>query len=228
MFSCDLDPPDFKLQFQLRSAPGMYSQCVQLGYSVITPGGDQKRDSVRSGGTRVSPGNFYDNSTNFSIQTISSSNAHFFKSSILHRFSVFPVTAFSSKFSFPTSNSRPGDHDTTTGLTMSPLTSRKVDESSKMHSRVVIIGSQPAIYLAQVNLNSVLYEGFMGNGFAAGGRRTATVNVQNFPGLPTGILGPELMDKFHEQSLRLGTRIITETIPKISLSHCPFRYWHES
>ncbi|THV03412.1 hypothetical protein K435DRAFT_791765 [Dendrothele bispora CBS 962.96] len=67
----------------------------------------------------------------------------------------------------------------------------------------------------------------MGNGFAAGGQRTATVNVENFPGLPTRIRGPELMDKFREQSLHFGTRIITETISKIDLSHPPFRYWRE-
>ncbi|THV03434.1 hypothetical protein K435DRAFT_791778 [Dendrothele bispora CBS 962.96] len=47
---------------------------------------------------------------------------------------------------------------------------------------------------------------------------TLIVNVENFPGFPTRILGPELMDKFHEEPLRFGTRIITETIPKIDLS----------
>ncbi|THV01520.1 hypothetical protein K435DRAFT_775979 [Dendrothele bispora CBS 962.96] len=51
--------------------------------------------------------------------------------------------------------------------------------------------------------------------------------VENFPGFPTRILGPELMDKFCEQSLRFGTRIITETISKIDLSNLPFRYWCE-
>ncbi|THU95277.1 hypothetical protein K435DRAFT_859739 [Dendrothele bispora CBS 962.96] len=83
---------------------------------------------------------------------------------------------------------------------MSPLTNGKVDKSSEMHFKV-ITGSQPAIYLTQAHLN---LEGFMGNGFAAGGQRTTTVNVENFHGfpVPTRILGPELMDKFHEQSLR--------------------------
>lgn len=51
--------------------------------------------------------------------------------------------------------------------------------------------------------------------------------VENFPGFPTGILGPELMDKFREQSVRFGTRIITETVSKIDLSARPFRYWRE-
>ncbi|THV03444.1 hypothetical protein K435DRAFT_791788 [Dendrothele bispora CBS 962.96] len=84
---------------------------------------------------------------------------------------------------------------------MSPLSNKQVDESSKVHSQAVIIRSQPAIYLAQANLNSVLFEGFMGNGFAAGGQRTATVNVKKFPGFPTRIFGP---DEFRKRSLRFG------------------------
>ncbi|THV01526.1 hypothetical protein K435DRAFT_396371 [Dendrothele bispora CBS 962.96] len=96
-----------------------------------------------------------------------------------------------------------------------------------MHSKVVFIRSQPTIYLTQANLNSVLFEGFMGNGFTAGGQRAATVNVENFSGFPTEILTPELMDKFRKQPLHFGTRIITPTISKIDLSHRPFRYWRE-
>lgn len=67
----------------------------------------------------------------------------------------------------------------------------------------------------------------MANGFAAGGQLTTTTDVENFPGFATGILGPELMDKFREQSIRFGTNVITETISKIDLSRRPFRYWRE-
>ncbi|KAJ6554896.1 thioredoxin reductase [Mycena vulgaris] len=104
--------------------------------------------------------------------------------------------------------------------------------SSKQHSRVVIIGSGPAghtaaIYLARANLSPMLFEGFLANGFAAGGQLTTTTDVENFPGFPAGIMGPELMDKFREQSVRFGTEVVTETIAKVDLSARPFRYWRE-
>lgn len=86
----------------------------------------------------------------------------------------------------------------------------------------------------------------MANGFAAGGQLTTTTEsasisqshpflfpytfpslVENYPGFPAGIMGPELMDKFREQSIRFGTQVITETVCKIDLSARPFRYWRE-
>jgi thioredoxin reductase (NADPH) len=56
---------------------------------------------------------------------------------------------------------------------------------------------------------------------------TPSPPVENFPGFPSGILGPELMDKFRAQSLRFGTTIITETVSKIDLSSRPFKFWRE-
>jgi len=101
-----------------------------------------------------------------------------------------------------------------------------------MHSQVVIIGSGPAghtaaIYLARANLAPVMFEGFMANGFAAGGQLTTTTDVENFPGFPDGLRGPEMMDKFREQSIKFGTNVITETISRVDLSSRPFKYWRE-
>lgn len=102
---------------------------------------------------------------------------------------------------------------------------------SEIHN-VVIIGSGPAghtaaIYSARANLNPVMFEGFMAGGVAAGGQLTTTTDVENFPGFPEGISGPELMDAMRKQSVRFGTTIHTETISKVDFSSRPFKLWRE-
>jgi thioredoxin reductase (NADPH) len=98
-----------------------------------------------------------------------------------------------------------------------------------MAENVVIIGSGPAahtaaIYAARAELSPVLFEGYMAGGVAAGGQLTTTTDVENFPGFPEGIQGPELTERFRAQSARFGTTIHTETVNQIDLSRRPFRY----
>lgn len=94
--------------------------------------------------------------------------------------------------------------------------------------KLVIVGSGPAghtaaIYSARADLSPLMFEGFMAGGVAAGGQLTTTNDVENYPGFPEGINGPEMMDLFRQQSLRFGTRILTETVDRVDLSRRPFR-----
>ena len=94
--------------------------------------------------------------------------------------------------------------------------------------KLVIVGSGPAghtaaIYSARADLSPLMFEGFMAGGVAAGGQLTTTNDVENYPGFPQGVNGPEMMDLFRQQSLRFGTRILTETVERVDLSRRPFR-----
>lgn len=98
-----------------------------------------------------------------------------------------------------------------------------------MAEKVLIIGSGPAahtaaIYTARAELSPLLFEGFMAGGVAAGGQLTTTTEVENFPGFPEGISGPDLCDRFRAQSRRFDVRIVTETVTKLDLSSRPFKY----
>ena len=100
------------------------------------------------------------------------------------------------------------------------------------HTKVAIIGSGPAahtaaVYISRAELHPVLYEGMLANGTAAGGQLTTTTEVENYPGFPKGVMGPELMDQMRAQSERFGTQIISETISRIDLKSRPFRLWRE-
>jgi thioredoxin reductase (NADPH) len=93
---------------------------------------------------------------------------------------------------------------------------------------IIIIGSGPAahtaaIYTARARLEPLLFEGMMASGIAAGGQLTTTTEVENFPGFPEGIGGPELMDRMRRQSIHHGARIKTVTVDKVDLRRRPFQ-----
>lgn len=87
---------------------------------------------------------------------------------------------------------------------------------------VIIIGSGPAgltaaIYTARANLKPLVIEGY-----GAGGQLMITTDVENYPGFPEGVTGPDLMMNFRTQAEKFGTRFLTEDVTKVDFSQKPF------
>jgi thioredoxin reductase (NADPH) len=96
--------------------------------------------------------------------------------------------------------------------------------------RVVILGSGPAgltaaIYASRANLEPLIIQrgGSSDPADVAGGQLTMTTDVDNYPGFPDGIMGPELMDRTRQQAERFGTEIVDQTVEEVDFSGRPFR-----
>ena len=93
--------------------------------------------------------------------------------------------------------------------------------------KVVIVGSGPAgltacIYAARANLNPLCFEGYNAGGLIPGGQLMFTTDVENYPGFPEGVVGPQMMKAFRDQAERFGTRFIRDDVTEVDLSQRPF------
>src|SRR3990170_2384381 len=92
---------------------------------------------------------------------------------------------------------------------------------------LIVVGGGPAgytaaLYAARANLRPLVIEGMQW-----GGQLMITSDVENYPGYPDGVLGPEMMKEFRRQAERFGAEFVTEDVTRVDFSERPFRVWVE-
>ena len=91
------------------------------------------------------------------------------------------------------------------------------------HERVLIVGSGPAGYTAAIYAARAELKPLVVAGLTFGGQLMLTTDVENYPGFPESVSGPDMMDLFQKQAERFGTRILFEDATRVELSARPFR-----
>src|SRR3954447_4870895 len=102
------------------------------------------------------------------------------------------------------------------------------EDDPNLYFDVVIIGSGPAGYTASIYTSRAKLKTLIITGSLPGGQLMTTSEVENYPGFPNGIFGPELMINMKQQSERFGTVMVTDEVKKVDFKKWPFKIFTES
>jgi thioredoxin reductase (NADPH) len=99
--------------------------------------------------------------------------------------------------------------------------------SDVRHHSVYIIGSGPAGYTAALYTARANLSPYMATGTQPGGQLTTTTDVENYPGFPDGVMGPEMMQLFEKQAVRFGLEVVYKMVERVDFTERPFRIWED-